>query len=38
MTTTTVTDLDEQHSDAAETLDQDDFPTGMLASPTRTRL
>ncbi len=38
MTTTTATDLDQTHSDAIELLDEDDFPTGMLASPTRIQL
>ncbi len=37
MTTSTVTHLDEQH-DETDAQEQDDFPTGMLASPTRTRL
>ncbi len=40
MTNSSVTHLDEQHSDALESNRQDhgDLPAGMLASPTRTRL
>lgn len=40
MTTSNVIHLDEQHADALEGHfhDHDDFPAGMLASPTRTRL
>lgn len=40
MTISNVIHLDEQHADALEghLHDHDDFPAGMLASPTRTRL
>jgi hypothetical protein len=40
MTSTTVKHYDEQHDDAVDNSPQelDDFPQGMLASPTRVRL
>ena len=40
MTTSNVIQHDEQHADAADNhrQDHDDFPAGMLASPTRVRL
>lgn len=40
MTSSTANHHDEKHDDATDgtRTDRDDFPSGMLASPTRTRL